>query len=552
MRDNRISADLLQLGREAYDRAAWGDAYTQLCAADQEAPLEVDDLERLAMAAYLTGRQDAALDVWGRAHHALMAQGEAGTQRAVRWAFWMGMVLVHKGHHAQAGGWFARAGRLLDDASLDCVERGYLLIPPALQALGGGDHAAAYALFSDQVRIADRFGDPDLMALGRLGCGQTLVAMGEATSGVAILDEAMVAVTAGDISPIAAGIIYCAVILACRDIFDLRRAQEWTSALSRWCTSQTDLHPYRGQCLIHRSEIMQLRGDWSEALEEVEQACTHLADPGGDPVMGMARYQQAELLRLRGDFARAEAAYRQAGDWGHSVQPGLALLRLAQGRGEDAVAAIRRVIEEAEDNRVRRSRVLAAYAEIVLAAGDVDAARMAADELGELAAGFHSPYLEAVTARALGAVLLAEGDASPACDVLRRAWTAWQELDAPYEAASVRVLMAQACRQLGDHDTAEMELAAARRVFEELRAAPALARVAALSRRAPPNAPGGLTPREVEVLRLVATGATNREIADTLVINEKTVARHLSNMFTKLGVSSRAAATAFAYENGLM
>lgn len=552
MGKSRTSTDLLERGRKAYDRAAWGDAYAGLSAADEEAPLEVDDLECLAMAAYLTGREDTAVEVWGRVHHLLLAQGAVGVERAVRCAFWAGVVLVRQGQHAQAGGWFARAQRLLDEASLDCVERGYLLVPPALQALGGGDPAAAYALCTDVARIADRFGDPDLMALGRLGCGQALVAMGEATSGVAMLDEAMVAVTAGDVSPIAAGIVYCAVILACRDLFDLRRAQEWTAALSRWCSSQQDLQPYRGQCLIHRSEIMQLRGDWSEALEEVERACSHLSDPGGDPVMGMARYQQAELLRLRGELARAEVAYRQAGEWGHPVQPGLALLRLAQGRGEDAVAAIRRVMDEAEDDRVRRSRVLAAYAEIVLASGDVGAARVAADELEELAADFDAPYLRAVAAQAAGAVLLAEGDPQAACDVLRRAWIAWRELDAPYEAASVRVLMAQACQQLGDHDTAEMELDPARRVFEQLRAAPALVRVAALSRRAALRAPGGLTPREVEVLRLVATGVTNREIADTLVINEKTVARHLSNMFTKLGVSSRAAATAYAYEHDLV
>lgn len=552
MGKSRISVGLLERGRQAHGRAAWGDAYAQLSAADQEAPLEVDDLQCLAMAAYLTGRDGSAVEVWGRAHHGLLAQGTVGVPRAVRCAFWAGVALIGRGQHAQAGGWFARAQRLLDDASLDCVERGYLLIPSALQAMGSRDPTAAYALFTDVAAIGDRFDDPDLTALGRLGCGRALVAMGEAASGVAMLDEAMVAVTAGEVSSIAAGIVYCTVILACRDIFDLRRAQEWTAALSRWCSSQPDLYPYRGQCLIHRSEIMQLRGEWSEALHEVEQACAHLSDSPADPVMGMARYQQAELLRLRGEFARAEVAYRDAGEWGHPVQPGLALLRLAQGRDHDAVAAIRRVIEESEDDRVRRSRVLAAYAEIVLAVGDVDAARMAANELEELAADFDSPYLRAVAAQATGAVLLADGEAQAACDALRRAWSAWQELDAPYEAARVRVLTAQACRQLGDHDTAEMEIDPARRVFEQLRAAPALAGLAALSQRASARAPGGLTAREVEVLRLVGTGATNRQIADTLIINEKTVARHLSNMFTKLGVSSRAAATAYAYEHDLV
>ena len=232
--------------------------------------------------------------------------------------------------------------------------------------------------------IADRFGDPDLVALSRLGCGQALVAMGNVRDGVPMLDEAMVAVTTGEVSAVAAGIVYCALIIACRDIFDWRRAQEWTVALSRWCAGQQDLKPYRGQCLIHRSELMQLRGDWPDAMAEVQQACQHLAEPPGDPVLGMAHYQRGELLRLRGEFSRAEQAYRKAGEAGHPVQPGLALLRLAQGRIGDAAAAIRRVVAEVEGDRVKRSRVLAAFVEIVLAAGDVAAARTAIDDLDEL------------------------------------------------------------------------------------------------------------------------------------------------------------------------
>jgi ATP/maltotriose-dependent transcriptional regulator MalT len=265
----------------------------------------------------------------------------------------------------------------------------------------------------------------------------------------------------------------------------------------------------------------------------------------------MALYQQAELLRLRGEFVRAEECYREAGTRGHPVQPGLALLRLAQGRLEDAVAAIQRTVLEAE-GVVERSRVLSAYVEITLAAGANEDARMAVAELDDVVAAFDTPYLRAVVGYARGCVLLADGDAGRANRALRRAWVAWHELDAVYETARVRLQVARACHQLGDHDTAELELDAARRIFEQLGAAPALEQVRSLTGRAAPSGACGLTAREIEVLRLVATGATNRDIADDLVISDRTVARHVSNMFAKLGVSSRAAATAFAYEHDLV
>ena len=545
------AGDAVTRGREAYEQLAWRDAYRHLSAADQQHSLNAEDLDRLARAAYLIGQTGAATDVWERAHHAFLGRGEIAS--AVRCAFWLGLSLVLRGEHARGGGWLGRSQRLLEDAALDCVEQGYLRMPMALQVLNGGDPEAAYRSFVEITEVADRFGDADLRALGRLGQGQSLVAQGQAARGVALLDEAMVAVTTGEVSPVAAGIVYCAVILACREIFDVRRVQEWTAVLSRWCAAQQDLKPYRGQCLVHRSEIMQLRGEWGDAMEEVRHACAHLSDPPGDPAMGMALYQQGELLRLRGEFSRAETCYREASSWGHPMQPGLALLRLAQGRLDDAVAAMHRTVTEAE-GAVDRSSVLAAYVEIKLAAGDVEHARAAVDELDEIAVAFDSPYLRAVVGYARGSVLLADGDAAAACLALRRAWLAWHEIEAPYEAARVRLQTARACGQLGDHDTAEMELDAARQVFEQLGAAPALeqALLELTDHAAAPPAAGGLTPREVEVLRLVATGATNREIADTLVISDKTVARHVSNMFTKLGLSSRAAATAYAYEHDLV
>lgn len=534
-------------GREAYADRAWSDAFAALLAADDHDELGAEDLERLAVAAYLTGQQDTAVDTLERLHHRLLDDGDVAS--AARWAIWSGTLRFQQGRHAEAGGWLARAERLLDETGLDCPARGLLLVPKALSAMGGHDPAAALEIFEQVDTIAGRFADPDLTVMALLGRGHSLTAMGQAAEGMALLDDAMVAVTTGDVSPIMSGIVYCTVIIACREVFDLRRAQEWTAALSRWCRTQQDLKPYRGQCLVHRSEIMQLRGDWSGAMDEVQNACTHIAERPGDPVMGMAEYQRGELLRLRGDFETAEAAYRAAADWGHPPHPGLALLRLAQGRLADATAAVRRVMAEAEGDRVRRAAILSAYVDIMLAAEDTAAAAAGVDELETIAADFDSLYLDAMAAYGRGAVALSRGDAAGACVALRRAWRSWQELDAPYDAARARLLMARACHELDDHDTAEMELDAARRVFAELGASPALLDADRLAQPSLDAAPGGLTPREVEVLRLVATGATNRDIAVELIISEKTVARHLSNMFTKLGVGSRAAATAWAYEH---
>jgi DNA-binding CsgD family transcriptional regulator len=549
----------LDQARRAFGRRDWAEALALLTAADAVAPLAPRDLQRVAECAVLTGQDAAAEEAWARAHQAYLDRGEGAS--AARCAFWLGFVLVaERGEVARGGGWLARARRSLEEHGLhECVERGYVQLPVALGELEHGDPRLARDGFVEAAEIGDRFGEPDLVALARLGEGQALIRTGEVRHGAELLDEVMVAVERERVSPITAGIVYCAVILACQQVFDLPRAQAWTAALSRWCDAQPDLVPFRGQCLVHRSELAALRGDWEEAVTEADRACTRLADPP-DRALGLAWYQRAELHRLRGELEAGEPAYERAAASGHDPHPGLALLWVAQGRTDAAATAIRRVIQGSSDPypgvvaEVRgprsRAEVLAAAVEILLAAGDVAAAESADDELQRLAAAIDTRLVTAVAARARGAVRLAQGRTAEAREALVRARTCWIELEAPYETARTRVLVARALEQLGDEDTAAVERRAAGSVFERVGAARDLARLGAADAR--PDATAGLTAREVEIVRLVAAGRTNHQIADTLVISDKTVARHLHNVFTKLDLPNRAAATAWAYEHDLV
>ena len=360
----------------------------------------------------------------------------------------------------------------------------------------------------------------------------------------------MLAVTVGEASPIACGIVYCGVILACEDVYELRRAQEWTAALTRWCERQPDLRAFTGRCLVHRAQLMRLHGDWLDALEEAGRAGGRFEEAMNRAAAGRACYLRGEVHRLRGEFGPAGEAFRAASELGVEPQPGLALLRLSQGNADAAAATIRRAHGETGD-RLRRAGLLPAYVEIMLAVGDVDAAGSACRELAEIAAEFDTEMLGAMAAQARGAVELAAGDAEAALVTLRHGWQAWQQLEAPYEAARTRVLVGAACRALGDDDGFTLEVDAARKAFEELGAAPDLASVDEMTGRAR-SSDHGLTTRELEVLRLVAIGKSNKEIGASLVISEHTVARHVQNIFTKLGVVSRTAAGAFAFEHDLV
>jgi DNA-binding CsgD family transcriptional regulator len=531
----------LEAGRRAFDQHDWSTAYEHLRGAT-----EAEDFQRLAIAAQLTGRESEAIANLQRAHNAFLKRGDA--EMAIRLGANLVMALINAGDMAQAAGWLARCRRMLAESHQDWVEAGYLLIPTALQTLMQGDLTRATEMFGQVIEIADRFGDPELSAMGRLGRGQSLVAMGDIAAGREYFDEVMVAVTSGELSPIVSGIVYCAVIDSCRSIFDLRRAHEWTDALDHWCASQPGLVLYRGSCLVFRSQIKQLHGSWLQAISEADMACVRLTEPRVQPGAGDAFYQVGDLHRLRGDFAKAEAAFRRASGLGRAPQPGLALMRLAQGQTDVAAAALRREREEAREP-AGRCAVLSAYVEVMLTAKDFEAARGGAAELASIAELLAAPYVRALASYADGSVLLADGRHREALERLRFASSLWRELDAPYEGAKTRFLIGLACRAVGDTDAAALELDAARAAFTSLGAATDIKQLEAST--AGRRSVGGLSARELEVMRLLAAGKSNRAIAAQLFISEKTVARHVSNIFTKIGVSTRAQATAYAYEHGL-
>lgn len=543
----------LARGREAFARQKWREAYRLLSAASQEIPLEPADLERFAAAAYLVGEDAHAIAIWTSAHHDLIDQG--CVERAARWGFWLSIHMLTSGEMAQATGWLARSQRLIKDRRVACAEQGYGLVVTGLMAMFQGNADSAGADFSQAVTIAERFGDPDLLALGLLGRGQNLIRSHNTVEGVAQLDEAMLGVTTGEVSPVLAGIVYCAVILTCQSIFDLHRAREWTRQLDSWCASQPDLVPYRGQCLVHRSELLQMQGDWSRALTEVKKARAHLSDRS-EAVVGRACYQQGELHRLRGEFDQADEMYREAALIGYEPQPGLSLLRLAQGRPETAAALIRSIVESsgngsAPGGGASRPKLLGPYVEILIANGDLVTARAMADELTQFAIKIDAPFLFAASTHATGALLLAEGKLKAALALLREAWAIWRELEMPYETSRTRVLIGQASQRLGDDESARMHFDAAHSIFRELGALSELFVLEGLTTTAAPGI-SALTPRQRQVLQLIAVGMTNPDIARHFGLSERTVDRHVSDILTRLDVPTRAAATAYALAHGLI
>ena len=528
--------------RTAFEAGRWQAVVDALAGADAPDPA---DLERLAVAQTMLGRQRDAITTWQRAHQGALDAGDV--DGAVRYAFWLVMELVRRQELAQAGGWLARMQRLIEERNAGGVAAGYLALVRGRRTFEGGDPGAARALFAEAEEIATRHDDRDLVILARHAQGRVAIRMGETPAGLSLLDEAMVGVLGGEASPLAAGSVYCSVLDACFEVLDLRRAQEYTAALSEWLGPEPGANPFQGECLLHRAEIKQHRGAWAEAIEESELACADLLRPPPHPQAGPALYRRGELARLAADLDAAESSFLEAEEYGQSPQPGLALVRLARGRAEEAAGMIRRSLEEAIGS-IDRGAVLGAAVEILLAEGDLEGATSCAAELEAIAEKRGVPFTRGVARHALGSVRHAEGEAGPATAHLREALEEWRAIDCPYGAARTRVVLADCHEALGDTEAAAVERSRARETFERLGARTDLAELGGDR----PRSAAGLTGRELEVLALVAAGKTNRAIAEELFISEKTVARHVSNIFAKIDVSSRAAATAYAYEHDLV
>lgn len=531
----------------SYRQRSWSQVYEAL--KKNENALTTEELYELALAAYLTGKDEESIDLLGSVHHQFLENNKI--RQAIRCAFWIGLLLMFRGERARGSGWLSLAHRLVEERQYEGPESGLLLIPAGLGALGAGNAEAAYENFEKARAAGQAYSDWDLTTLSLLGQGQAMIHLGNISEGIALLDESMVAVESADISPLVVGVVYCAVIETCQLIFDIRRAQEWTAVLSQWCESQPDLAPFRGQCLIRRSQIMHIHGEWSEALDEMRRACQMLSKPPGEPAAGEAYYLLAEIFRLRGDFQQAEKLYVEANKWGRKPQPGLALLRLSQNEKKLAIKSIQNALDEAKIP-LRRIKILPAYIKIMLAHDKMAEARAAVDELNTVAEKYDATFLQATTAYCRGAVFLKEGDADAAIEVLCKSLNFWNELSAPYEIATARLLLGMAYRNQGDEDTANMELTAAQWIFRELEALPDVKTAETLLHIKDEPDLHGLTLRELQVLRLVAKGETNKAIAGGLFISERTVERHLSNIFNKLQVNSRTEAATFGHKHRIL
>lgn len=546
-RPNKGGSGTLGAAHDALARHDWQAAYDAAGLArrsDGDRLSEAARLDARAEAAWWLGRMDECIET-REAAYAIFDECDdhrSAAQCAVR-------LYEHYCFKAQpniGGAWLRRARHLLDD-DVECAAYGNLVLREGEVAHGRGELDLAAEQAHLVIELGRRLRVPDLEAEALQALGRVLVDQGLPREGLEHLDEAMLLAVEGRLGPYATGKVYCSLISACEELGDHRRAAEWTDATTRW----SERHPFAvfpGLCRVHRAWALQCRGEWTRAEQEVIQACEEL--------VGVSRVHAAvgfvelgEVRRRLGDLEGAEEAFREAEALSGRPQAGLALLRLAQGRLDAATAIIARALEEETWNRLARAKLLPARVQIAVACGDFEAALAAATELEIIASDFESPALLAAAASAQGRLSLARGDATDAAVALRQALDQWQELDVPYEVATARLLLGQACRVAGDEDGASGSFAAAEAIFEHLGASLDIRATRDLHQRA--ELPAGLTHREAEVLRLVASGHSNKDVAAALFLSERTVARHLSNIFTKTGVSSRSAATAYAFGHGL-
>jgi DNA-binding CsgD family transcriptional regulator len=524
---------------------SWAESYDVLRVRDPS-ELTPREHEQLADAAWWLSKPGESIAARQRAYAGSASAGDL--EHAMWMAGRLSMEHFLRGDPAVGAGWLMKAQRLAADAP-EGVGHGFLLIVEATVARFSGDLPRALELAGEAAELGRRLDDPDLSAMATHMLGVLLVAAGDVARGVALLDEAMTSVVAGQLSPYFTGIVYCSVIGTCLEIADVRRADQWSEAARAWCETLPPESPFPGMCRVNRAEVAKLRGAWPEAEAEATRASVELME--FDP-MGAAQafYETGEIRRRIGNLTGAEECFARAREIGFDPQPGLSLLRATNGNTDAALAGLRLAATTITESRLRRARVLGALVDVALSIGDLDGASEAADLLAALAADSDAPILETTATTAAGALLLARGEAPAAVDRLRDASASWRDLRLPYEGARARVLYGLALRSAGDEDDAILELRSAVAAFDRLGATPDRDEAARLLPGASPL-PRGLTPREAEVLRLVAAGKSNRDIAADLVISEHTVARHLQNMFAKLGVSSRSAATAFAFEHDL-
>jgi DNA-binding CsgD family transcriptional regulator len=541
------SLETVQAARRAYERRAWADATELFLRADADSELEIDDLEALVWAAGISAQDRVMLDGLERlyAHYSANESHED----CARTAFWCGLRNMLIGEIGLGSGWLQRAAKHAEQTAPDCVQRGYLLLPQVYMHRGKGDYEAAIAFADKAIAFGEKGQDPDLIAMAGSLKGGILFRLGRIDEGYVPVDEAMLLANSQLLSPVVCGVVYCEIVASCCRVLEMGRAREWTSILTDWCRRNPQARAFNGVCQMHRAEVLQLEGNWSEAFAEAERAGDGLRGTTEHTAMANAAYRRGEILRLRGEFDKSDAEYRLAGEIGVDPQPGLALLRLAQGRREEAIAGVRRALETASD-MPRKAALLPAGIEIFIACGDLDAAERLCGEMTEIAERFGTEILARVADQGRASLALARGEFGDAVTMLTRARHYWSEFGAPYLVARLRCDIALGCAKLGDSESAERELDAAEAIFDELGAAPDLARIQDMRTGSKATGAGNLTARERQVLALVADGGTNREIADELKLSPKTVNRHIENIFGKLGVSSRAAAVARGLQTG--